>query len=51
MRLVKNGRVMVFIGDRPTTRTDAEENASNGVVLHIESGDVVSVQICLRVLG
>lgn len=39
MRLVKNSDAMVFIGDRQTTTTDPEDNASNGV------GDVVSVQL------
>lgn len=45
MRLVKNSDAMVFIGDRQTTTTDPEDNASNGVVLQLEVGDVVSVQL------
>nr|XP_020466289.1 uncharacterized protein LOC109966056 [Monopterus albus] len=45
LRLVKNGQSMVIIGDRPTTSTDAEDNASNGVVLQLEVADVVSVEL------
>lgn len=45
MRLVKNSDAMVFIGDHQTTTTDPEDNASNGVVLQLEVGDVVSVQL------
>ncbi|XP_072223261.1 uncharacterized protein [Leuresthes tenuis] len=44
MRLVKNGQPMVFIGDRPTQSTDTEDSGSNGVVLQLEAGDVVSIQ-------
>lgn len=49
MRLVKDGELMVFLGDRPTTSTDAEDNASNNVVLQLEVGNVVSVQLCGKV--
>ncbi|XP_022594898.1 heavy metal-binding protein HIP-like isoform X2 [Seriola dumerili] len=45
MRIVKNGHAMVFTGDRLTTSADAEDSISNGVVLQLEVGDVVSVQI------
>jgi len=45
MRLVKNGHPMVFIGDLPTLSTDAEDSGSNGVVLQLEAGDVVSIQL------
>ncbi|XP_041859712.1 uncharacterized protein LOC121651515 [Melanotaenia boesemani] len=45
MRLMKNVNPIVFIGDRPTTPTDLEDNASNGAVLQLEVGDVVSVQL------
>ncbi|KAF7668076.1 hypothetical protein LDENG_00033920 [Lucifuga dentata] len=46
IRLVKNGHPIVFAADRDTTSSaDAEDNASNGVVLHMEVGDVVSLQI------
>ncbi|XP_031609661.2 heavy metal-binding protein HIP-like [Oreochromis aureus] len=45
MRLVKNSNAMVFIGDCKTPSTDPEDNASNGVVLQLEVGDVVSVQL------
>ncbi|KAK9514878.1 hypothetical protein VZT92_025561 [Zoarces viviparus] len=45
MRLVKNGRLMVTAGDRSTTSTDPEDNASNGVVLQLEVGDAVSIQM------
>ncbi|XP_029975577.1 uncharacterized protein LOC115408792 [Salarias fasciatus] len=44
MTLVKNGNGVVFIGDRPTSDTDAEDSASNGAVLQLEVGDVVSLQ-------
>lgn len=43
--LLKNGHLIVFSGDRYTTTTDSEDNASNGVVLQLEAGDVVSVQL------
>lgn len=45
MRLVKNGQPMIFTGDRATTLSDLEDNASNGVVLELEVGDVVSVYL------
>lgn len=45
MRLIKNSNAMVFIGDCKTPSTDPEDNASNGVVLQLEVGDVVSVQL------
>ncbi|XP_023285274.1 uncharacterized protein LOC111672178 [Seriola lalandi dorsalis] len=45
MRIVKNGHAMVFAGNRPITSTDAEDSISNGVVLQLEVGDVVAVQI------
>lgn len=46
LRLVKNGQHVLLTGDRATTSSaDAEDNASNGVVLHLEMGDVVSLQI------
>uniref|UniRef100_A0A8C9X573 C1q domain-containing protein n=1 Tax=Sander lucioperca TaxID=283035 RepID=A0A8C9X573_SANLU len=45
MRLVKNGHLLVTAADRHTTDTDMEDNASNGVVLQLEVGDVVSVQL------
>uniref|UniRef100_A0A3Q3AR64 Complement C1q-like protein 2 n=1 Tax=Kryptolebias marmoratus TaxID=37003 RepID=A0A3Q3AR64_KRYMA len=44
MRLVKNEHPMVFIGDRPPTSADSEDNLSNGVVLQLDAGDVVSIQ-------
>uniref|UniRef100_A0A7N6C427 C1q domain-containing protein n=1 Tax=Anabas testudineus TaxID=64144 RepID=A0A7N6C427_ANATE len=45
MRLVKNEHLIVFSGDRATTLTDPEDSASNAVVLELEVGDVVSVQL------
>lgn len=45
LRLVKSGHPIVSTGDRHTTSTDPEDNASNGVVLQLEVGDVVSVQL------
>ncbi|XP_034733570.1 uncharacterized protein LOC117948162 [Etheostoma cragini] len=45
LRLVKNKHVLVTAADRHTTPTDAEDNASNGLVVQLEVGDVVSVQI------
>ncbi|XP_071331108.1 uncharacterized protein [Trachinotus anak] len=45
MRIVKNGHSMVFTGERHTTSTDPEDSISNGVVLQLEVGDVVSVQL------
>ncbi|XP_068585758.1 uncharacterized protein [Cebidichthys violaceus] len=45
LRLVKNEHFMVIAADRQTTSPDLEDNASNGVVLQLEVGDVVSVQI------
>ncbi|XP_039657767.1 uncharacterized protein LOC120559808 [Perca fluviatilis] len=45
MRLVKNEHLLVTAADRHTTDTDVEDNASNGVVLQLEVGDVVSVQL------
>lgn len=42
--IVKNGHLIVTSGDRQTTTTDAEDNVSNGVVVQLEVGDVVSVQ-------
>lgn len=44
MTLVKSGHVIVTAGDHRTTSTDAEDNVSNGVVLELEVGDVVSIQ-------
>ncbi|XP_074498838.1 uncharacterized protein LOC141772077 [Sebastes fasciatus] len=44
-RLFKNGHPTVTAADRHTTSIDAEDNASNGVVLQLEVGDVVSVNI------
>lgn len=43
--IVKNGHLIVTSGDRHTTTTDPEDNAANGVVLQLEVGDVVSVQL------
>ncbi|KAI3356891.1 hypothetical protein L3Q82_003538 [Scortum barcoo] len=43
LALIKNGQHIVTAGDRPTTTTDAEDNVSNGVVLELKMGDVVSV--------
>lgn len=45
MQLIKNEHLIVTAGERPTTPTDAEDNISNGVVLELEVGDVVSVQV------
>ncbi|XP_032377372.1 uncharacterized protein LOC116692895 [Etheostoma spectabile] len=45
LRLVKYEHVLVTAADRYTTPTDAEDNASNGLVVQLEVGDVVSVQI------
>lgn len=45
LRLLKNGHLIVTSGDRHTTSIDPEDNASNGVVLQLEVGDVVSVQL------
>ncbi|XP_037629283.1 uncharacterized protein LOC119490139 [Sebastes umbrosus] len=44
-RLFKNGHPTVTAADRYTTSIDAEDNASNGVVLQLGVGDVVSVNI------
>lgn len=43
--IVKNGDLIVTSGDRQTTFQDPEDNASNGVVLQLEVGDVVSVKL------
>ncbi|XP_036960597.1 cerebellin-1-like [Acanthopagrus latus] len=43
--LIKNGNPVVTAGDRPTTSEDAEDNASNGAVLQLDAGDVVSVTL------
>lgn len=43
--LIKNGNLVVRAADRHTTSEDAEDNASNGAVLQLEAGDVVSVQL------
>lgn len=43
--IFKNGHLIVTSGDRQTTSTDPEDNASNGVALQLEEGDVVSVQL------
>ncbi|XP_051281049.1 uncharacterized protein LOC127377325 isoform X1 [Dicentrarchus labrax] len=45
LRLFKNGDAIVMAGDQHTTTTDPEDNASNGVVLQLDVGDVVSVQL------
>lgn len=45
LAIVKNGHLIVTSGDRQTTFEDPEDNASNGVVLQLEVGDVVSVQL------
>ncbi|XP_010755074.2 centrosomal protein of 120 kDa isoform X1 [Larimichthys crocea] len=45
MGLFKNSDRIVTSGDRATTSTDPEDNASNGVVVQLEVGDVVSVQL------
>uniref|UniRef100_A0AAQ4PXM3 C1q domain-containing protein n=1 Tax=Gasterosteus aculeatus aculeatus TaxID=481459 RepID=A0AAQ4PXM3_GASAC len=45
MRLVKNEDFIVASGDRRTTAEDPEDNVANGVVLQLEVGDVVSVQL------
>ncbi|KAM7404952.1 hypothetical protein PAMP_012251 [Pampus punctatissimus] len=45
MSLIKNTDVIVSSGDRYTTSTDVEDGISNGVVLQLDVGDVVSVQI------
>lgn len=45
MGLFKNSDLIVTSGDRATTSTDPEDNASNGVVVQLEVGDVVSVQL------
>ncbi|XP_030590386.1 uncharacterized protein LOC115783615 [Archocentrus centrarchus] len=44
MRLVKNNEAIIFSGDVPPSWSDPEDNASNGVVLQLEVGDVVSLQ-------
>ncbi|XP_059189910.1 complement C1q and tumor necrosis factor-related protein 9-like isoform X1 [Centropristis striata] len=49
MSLFKNTTSTVTIGDRPTTNTDPEDNASNGVVLQLKVGDVVSVHLAGQV--
>lgn len=43
--IFKNGQLIVTSGDRHTTSTDLEDNASNGVVVLLEVGDVVTVQL------
>lgn len=43
--LIKNGDHVVTAGDRHASPSDAEDNASNGVVLQLEAEDVVSVQL------
>lgn len=43
--IFKNGHLILTSGDRHTTSTDPEDNASNGVTLQLEKGDVVSVHL------
>lgn len=43
--LFKNEDPMVYSGDRETTSTDSEDNISNGAVLQLESGDLVSLRL------
>lgn len=43
--IYKNGQRIVLSGDRHTTSTDPEDNVSNGVVMLLEVGDVVSMQL------
>ncbi|KAG8002561.1 Complement C1q-like protein 3 [Nibea albiflora] len=45
MGLFKNSDRIVTSGDRATSSTDPEDNSSNGVVVQLEVGDVVSVQL------
>ncbi|XP_014852635.1 PREDICTED: cerebellin-2-like [Poecilia mexicana] len=45
IRIVKNNDPIVLSGDRHTTTTDPEDNVSNGVVLKLEVGDLVALQL------
>ncbi|KAL3064510.1 hypothetical protein OYC64_000718 [Pagothenia borchgrevinki] len=45
MKIVLNEHLIVTAADRIYGSTDAEDNVSNGVVLQLEVGDVVSVQL------
>ncbi|XP_044208506.1 uncharacterized protein LOC122982927 [Thunnus albacares] len=45
MSLFKNGHLTVTSGDRHTTSKDDEDTVSNGVMLQLEVGDVVSIQV------
>ncbi|KAE8293656.1 hypothetical protein D5F01_LYC08768 [Larimichthys crocea] len=51
MGLFKNSDLIVTSGDRATTSTDPEDNASNGVVVQLEVGDVVSGTTFWKNLG
>ncbi|XP_061591819.1 uncharacterized protein LOC133457022 [Cololabis saira] len=44
MTLVKNESPMVYAGDGPTTSGDYEDMVTNGAVLQLNAGDLVSVQ-------
>uniref|UniRef100_A0A3P9NWK2 C1q domain-containing protein n=1 Tax=Poecilia reticulata TaxID=8081 RepID=A0A3P9NWK2_POERE len=45
IRIVKNNDLIVLSGERATTTTDPEDNVSNGVVLELEVGDLVALQL------
>ncbi|XP_063745228.1 collagen alpha-1(X) chain-like isoform X2 [Eleginops maclovinus] len=45
LQLFMNEHLIVTAADRYTQPTDVEDNASNGVVLQLEVGDVVSVKL------
>ncbi|XP_013880931.1 complement C1q and tumor necrosis factor-related protein 9A [Austrofundulus limnaeus] len=45
LKLVKNEEPIVCSGDRRTTATDPEDNAANGAVLQLQTGDLVSIQM------
>ncbi|KAL7398459.1 hypothetical protein ABVT39_010375 [Epinephelus coioides] len=45
MHLIKNGRLIVTAADLPPSPADLADNASNGAVLQLEVGDIVSVSL------